>query len=536
MFRRPQTVGPATSAEIAPLPVTPASQELLSCGTDTCRQVGRLACYEEGAEVLYEDLVAGAEVLVSEHASLERYASMLKHGWFEDVEQHQLALRNDRRAFRRTREQEFANLSKGMQSTANTTMAHTFGEAWEALPSTIQSEGQLQDLLRKITKSERTSTRLFNNPSPLQIELYSIHAKLALVQLRARSQLGYLFAQAPAYSASVFAADRLAGLPPALQKLVAVDVSKGNDSVILGWQQRQKQPNPAELPFAERLSNYLSKGMVPKDVKIFLQGLQVGAASMQAATCPFNEFGLCEAVLQRVNISQLPSQLLADMVRREEQDSQTTLSQYGKFAQSVNLGLFDPDARTVGSAWQPTDSGPVDISTKRRQVSKPDSHDEPVVVENDAAPFVANVHVRLPGGAQFEADPNDPASFDELITQLLATKIVANYMRKHNFDGMEDFMRKCLGLILNPQTASETRGIKPIVNSSPIFWDDIPLRKFELSVQQVPGLQGNKTARDTRVLFGQGGAGSSRHIILLDIHQKETVQKRNLTRGSRVMG
>ncbi len=509
-----------------------AAETPASCLPHYCLEAGRLASREviDHTEE-YERLVEAADAFYNQQREIEAGVAQLKLDWFSYIEENDTDTRNSRRSFRRTKEQQFGTVSQDAFEEVRGALESSFGPEWDAIPARLEERKKFNNFFGHLHKKEKPPHDKINMKNLEKVGLFDAHYKLATSQLLARGELALFYCEAPDAAQALFQPDNLSSLPVALQRLAALDISKDEASVILNHQLATDNELGPELSSGERLMQYLSSGNATKEAKAFFKAVRVGAAATGATTCPFNEFGLCRQVLERIDLRQLPPQIVADIERREKFGRHNDRPRFDRFAKSIRLGLYDPTASIVsGIEIEPSPRGNGPKRQKQTDVA-PKTADLIQNGEADIRP--ARLQVGLLGGEPITIDTDDGAAFDKALDQLLATKLFGDYMKKHHFNGMSAFMRQALSAILQPDGRRGGSGIKPLVDAQPLHRDGIKLQVCELAVQQHHGLHGGRTARNTRILFAQGGVDGVRKLLLLDVQQKEDVKKRNLLRAFR---
>lgn len=499
------------------------------CQSYHCQLAGRLTCREaEDNSSAYECLSQTADTLQRQHRAAEVAVTQLKQDWFVYIEGKDTADRSDRRYFRRTKEKQFASFSADALVYVQRTLESQLEPGWDKSPLTLDGRKDFNSFFAQLDKTRPPKLKT-NTPNRESIALFDTHFTLAIGQLKARGELAKFYNEAPDEARTLFHPDNWENLSPPLQHLAAIDISKGDASVILKYQFNDEPNGSSENSPGDRLTQYLSTNGVSKETKAFFKAVQIGAAATGANTCPFNEFGLCQQVLDRIDMSQLPPQILADIERREQFGQRSEKARLEQLAKSIPLGLFNPKANTLEFIEMQPDSKSNGHKRKKQSVeTSPTSHED--VTNPEVRGDCSKLQVQLLDGLTATIDSSDGRTLDYALDQLLETKLVTEYMEKHNFKGMNDFMRNCLAAIMDSDSQRAGSGIKALTDAQPIYHDGAKLRIYELAVDKHQGLQGNRVARHTRIFFAKGSSEDTRKILLLSIAQKEDIKKDNLTR------
>ena len=522
MFRR---TAPAPEIEQVSTPICPPVPPELSCAIGACSisdRLGATAHESEAANERYEKLVESAESFGRLHSLVENNLHDLKEDWFHYIEEKGMD-RSSRRGFTRSKERQFAGFAQVQQQHTDHYFTQKLGAGWDGAPVRADDFTALTGFTKQVSALSGNSDKQLDKPREDEA-LYEAYFSLTVSQLLVRTQLAFFFMTDPQAARRVFEPSGVAQLPPSLQEVAALDINKGEDSVILQHTLRYS-PETAAEDGGERLQHYIIGNGLPKEVRQFFQNVQVGAAAMNAATCPYNEFGLCSRVLARLNEAQLPQALLADMRSKEQSLARTKIAGLQSFAAGYPLGILAPAPKIIGET--PKSAEPA-APAKRK--SQPGGNTEETIIIDQAAeieeePSLSEVSVQIAGHDDLVVDPSDENQVNTLLDSLLATKMFGTYMRKHNFDGIDGFLRNCLRAVIFSPRYGDTGAIKALVDMRSVYIDGRPRRIHRLSGQNLNGAQGGKIGKDTRILFAYSGESSRRTVLLLGINNKENIKK-----------
>lgn len=437
--------------------------------------------------------------------------------------------RDSRRDNARRRDFQFNQDIARMRQSARQQVRVNGNDEWGKRLSAVRSQAEYDQLSSDLTGQ-------YPNKPEGNDDLTELFRLMFLTEHVTRLYMRALDLGAPDVFRQVFTPGNIIELPPALQKVSVIDISRGKDSIIL--QNAARTALEDNRTPAEKLTDYIQNNHLPDNVRQFIIAIKTGAIAAGVRECPGNDLGICTRLLAKIPIAELPEPIRKDIEMRDNKEAQDRKSKLVTFAQGYPLSrLLDSSTGFDVSTRRPNEDN--NANQKRRpNIGVVEKRDVVTLLESAETEQSSFTQVAV----RFINDFSEPLiltkgeeeqSIDEKLAHLCEHKLIKEYLETHKGTPLEGLMQDALRQILLSPNYFQSEGailpwVRGIANRYKSFINNegVKERLMRFSAARSSVHTSDKVGRQTRIFFSQGTKDGVRHVTIHEIGHKSDLEKR----------